>query len=105
MRPPASWPVRALQADAVDPPDRAQELARLGGFWPAELADVTREGRARLVAKLENLLKAERRRGRAGHWAYDLAQHVELLRALRRERAILAALPAKMTAAHKTGAA
>lgn len=86
---------------ATDAPDRAREFARLAGLWPAEIADVSPEGRARLIAKLERVLKAERRRGRAGHWTYDLARHAALVRAVRRERALLAALRRKMTAPHK----
>jgi hypothetical protein len=72
--------------------DRSRELARLVGLWPAEIADVSPGGRARLIRKLEFVLKAERRRGRAGHWTYDLARHAALARVLRRERAALAAL-------------
>jgi hypothetical protein len=66
-------------------------LARLIPLWPHELADVSPAGRTRLVAKLEAALRAERRRGRAGHWSYDLARHAALLGAWRTERAALAA--------------
>ncbi|HEX2843339.1 hypothetical protein [Hyphomicrobium sp.] len=72
---------------SVSEPQRLAELQRLLPLWPAELADTSRNGRLRLVAKLEYALKAERRRGRAGHWTYDLARHAALLRAWRRERA------------------
>jgi hypothetical protein len=34
---------------------------------------------------LRRALRAERRRGIAGHWTYDLARHVELLRVYRLE--------------------
>ena len=69
--------------------ERASDLARLVPLWPAEIADTSVAGRARLVATLERALKAERRRGRAGHWTYDLARHAALLRAWRRELASL----------------
>lgn len=72
--------------------DRISELQRLLPLWPAELCDTSLRGRARLVAKLERALKAERRRGHAGHWTYDLARHAALLRAWRRERATLTEL-------------
>lgn len=72
--------------------ERARELARLIPLWPSEIADTSREGRTRLIAKLECALKAERRRGRSGHWTYDLARHAALVRIWRRERAALAAL-------------
>jgi phage terminase Nu1 subunit (DNA packaging protein) len=34
-------------------------------------------------------LRAERRRGVGGHWSYDFARHVELLRVYKRELAAL----------------
>jgi len=45
--------------------------------------------RLRIIARLRKALRAERRRGLAGHWAYDLARHVELLRLYRAEMAVL----------------
>jgi hypothetical protein len=69
--------------------ERDAELARLLPLWPAEIADNSPAGLARLAAKLERALKDERRRGRAGHWSYDLARHAALLAAWRRERARL----------------
>lgn len=69
--------------------ERARELARLIPLWPSEIADTSREGRTRLIAKLECALKAERRRGRSGHWTYDLARHAALVRIWRHERAAL----------------
>jgi hypothetical protein len=44
-------------------------------------------GRAHVVPTLERALRAERRRGLAGHWTYNLARHVQLLRAYRAEMA------------------
>ena len=43
---------------------------------------------------MERALRAERKRGRAGHWAYDLARHAALHRAWIAERAALVALNA-----------
>jgi hypothetical protein len=83
--------------------DRDREIARLVGLWPSEIADVSAEGRARLVKKLEQVLKAERRRGQAGHWTYDLARHAALARVLRQERSALATLGRKTCAVHKKG--
>lgn len=83
---------------------RAAELARLLPLWPREIADTSREGRVRLVAKLHRALKAERRRGLAGHWTYDLARHAALLAAWRRERALLGLRDARpATDAQKQG--
>ena len=56
-------------------------------LWPHELDDLTSEGRRRILARLRRALRAERRRGRAGHWAYDLGRHAELLRVYRLELA------------------
>jgi hypothetical protein len=42
----------------------------------------------RILARLRKALRAERRRGLAGHWTYDLARHVELLRVYRLELAL-----------------
>ncbi|AHB50264.1 hypothetical protein W911_12615 [Hyphomicrobium nitrativorans NL23] len=70
--------------------ERADELARLVPLWPSEIADTSRAGRTRIVAKLYRALKAERQRGVGGHWTYDLARHAALLAAWRRERAALA---------------
>lgn len=63
------------------------EMAKLLPLWPAELADVSPRGRAHVIAVIERALRAERRRGLAGHWTYNLARHVQLLRAHRAEKA------------------
>jgi hypothetical protein len=63
------------------------ELPRVIPLWPHELDDASQEGRRRILAKLRRALRAERRRGLAGHWTYDLARHVELLRVYRLELA------------------
>jgi hypothetical protein len=56
-------------------------------LWPGELDDESPEGRRRILAKLRRALRAERRRGLGGHWTYDLARHVALLRVYRLELA------------------
>lgn len=65
--------------------DRRRDLPRLIPLWPHEIADDTPQGRARLIARLRTALRAERRRGLAGDWTYDLARHRNLLRAYRVE--------------------
>jgi hypothetical protein len=67
--------------------DRRTELPRLLPLWPHELDDESPQGRSRVLAKLLRALRAERQRGIAGHWTYDLARHVELLRVYRHELA------------------
>lgn len=73
--------------------DRRVAIARVLALWPHELEDESPAARQRIVAKLRRALRAERRRGVAGHWTYDLARDVELLRVYREELATIAGLP------------
>ena len=84
--------IRALRPPTV-PIDRRAALGRLLPLWPHELEDGSPEGRLRIVARLRKALRAERRRGLAGHWTYDLARHVELLRLYKAEMAAQRAQP------------
>jgi hypothetical protein len=70
--------------------DRRVALSRLLALWPHELEDESAEARLRVLDRLRKALRAERQRGLAGHWTYDLARHIELLRLYRAELAILA---------------
>lgn len=63
------------------------EIGRLLPLWPHELADLSAAGRAHVLATIERSLRAERRRGLAGHWTYNLARHAQLLRAYKIEKA------------------
>lgn len=76
--------------------DRRCALGRLLPLWPHELEDESVPARLRIVAKLRKALRAERRRGLAGHWTYDLARHVELLRLYRAELAALREQPERV---------
>ena len=67
--------------------DRSRDLPGLLPLWPSEIADATEAGRHRIVQKLRRALREERRRGLAGHWAYNLTRHAALLRALQSEMA------------------
>lgn len=73
--------------DTAETYDRRSELPRILPVWPHEIADDSPDGRQRLIAKLERALRAERRRGVAGHWTYDLARHSALLCVYRLELA------------------
>jgi hypothetical protein len=66
-----------------------EELARLLPLWPKELEDLSIAGRRHIIHTLDRALRAERRRGRAGHWAYDLSRHAALLATWRLECAAL----------------
>jgi hypothetical protein len=78
----ASW----LRKSEANP---AEDVARFLPLWPQELSDRSFEGRRRLVAVVERALREERRRGRAGDWAYVLTRHAALYRMLKQERAEL----------------
>ena len=81
--PVAALDLNASKADAGYV--RARDLPRLLPLWPHELTATTNADRARLLARLRRALRAERQRGLAGHWTYDLARHAQLLRAYRAE--------------------
>lgn len=61
-------------------------LPRLLPLLPAELADESETARRRIIARLARALRAERMRGRAGHWSYDLNRHIALHQAYEGER-------------------
>lgn len=67
--------------------DRERDLPKLLALWPAEVTDRSEAGRLLLLSKLRRALRAERQRGLAGHWTYDLARHRGLLLAYRAETA------------------
>lgn len=68
---------------------RRDELARLLPVWPSEAADLSLAGRRHIIRIVERALRAERRRGRAGHWAYNLSRHAALLATWKSECAAL----------------
>ena len=95
-----------IRATRPAPPqrlDRRAALGRLLPLWPHELADESPQGRLRVVVRLRKALRAERRRGLAGHWTYDLARHVELLRLYRAEAAALSATAGQAPAVFAKG--
>jgi hypothetical protein len=81
--------VRAIGPPAAHPINRRAALSRVLALWPQEIDDLSVEGRCNILSRLKRALRAERRRGIAGHWAYDLARHVELLHVYRQELASL----------------
>ena len=87
----AGAPRTRLASPPPRPYDRRRELPRVLPLWPHELDDESPEGRRRVLARLRRTLRAERRRGLAGHWTYDLSRHVELLRVYRAELASMTA--------------
>ena len=65
--------------------NRTHDLPRLLPLWPHETAIASAGDHLSLIARLRRALRAERRRGIAGHWTYNLARHADLLRAYRAE--------------------
>jgi hypothetical protein len=71
--------------------ERSRMLVRLLPIGPDEITGAEPETTRRIVLKLARALRAERARGRAGHWTYDLNRHMGLLQALKAEQERLAA--------------
>ena len=91
-RPPLPSRVRAVRPSRLQQ-DRRTTVAKVLALWPHELEEESLNGRQKRLAKLRQALRAERRRGLSGHWTYDLARHVELLRVYREELAAATSRP------------
>ena len=93
--------IRAARPQPEPLPTRRSALSRVLPFWPQELDDQSLPARRRVVERLRRALRAERRRGLAGHWTYDLARHVELLRLYRAELEALSGAGAHANPPHR----
>ena len=71
---------------AVELYDRARHLPRLITIGPDEIKDDSPAARRAILTRLARALRAERNRGRAGHWTYDLNRHLGLKQAHAAER-------------------
>jgi hypothetical protein len=80
---------RAVRVGSEDY-DRSRHLPRLIPIEPALLADGSVDTRRFILARLARALRAERNRGRAGHWTYDLNRHIGLMQAYAAEKRIAA---------------
>jgi len=72
---------------------RRLHLPRVLPIGPGEIADESPAARRAIVRRLARALRAERNRGRAGHWTYDLNRHIALAQAYAAERRLMAAAP------------
>lgn len=72
--------------------ERARCLPRVLPLSPSEWEGPEPATTRRLVARLADALRRERRLGRAGHWAYDLNRHIALAQAWTAETARLSDL-------------
>jgi hypothetical protein len=73
--------------------DRYRHLPRILPVETGELHDSSPEARRKTLARLARSLRAERMRGRAGHWTYDLNRHIALAQAYEAERRLLKRTP------------
>lgn len=62
--------------------DRGRHLPGLIGIDPGVLSGGGAMPKKAILARLERALRTERRRAKAGHWAYDLNRHIALRQAL-----------------------
>ncbi|QZO02259.1 DUF6477 family protein [Chenggangzhangella methanolivorans] len=62
--------------------DRRRTLPRLIGLDPRELDGDSAALDRRIRTRLARALRAERRRGAAGHWTYDVSRHLALAQAI-----------------------
>lgn len=89
LRAPASEAVARTVAAGVERYQRDRHLPRLIPLTPKEIADTRPEARRAILTRLARALRAERNRGRAGHWTYDLNRHIGLRQAYAAERMLL----------------
>ena len=82
----AARSVHAVVAAGAEEYERARHLPRLLPIGPDEIADQRPEARRAILTRLARALRAERNRGRAGHWTYDLNRHIALKQAYLAER-------------------
>lgn len=83
MRAKAEASVRACVRAGPKTYERHRDLPRL---VPTFAFQADAPPRSAIVGQLARKLRAERRRGRAGHWSYDLNRHIALWQALLAER-------------------
>ena len=99
--------IRRVIVAGLERYDRQRHLQRLLPLAPEDLLDESVPARRRILARLGRALRAERNRGRAGHWTYDLNRHIALSQAYVAERRLLtpsaAAESNRGPKAHKQG--
>ncbi len=88
----AAASIAQVTAAGIEAYDRKRHLPRILPIGPQEIADESDAARRKIVARLAKALRAERIRGRAGHWTYDLNRHIALRQAYAAERRQLASV-------------
>jgi hypothetical protein len=85
----ASRSVTAAVRRGAEDYERRRHLPRLIPVDPALLDATDIASQRWIVSRLARALRAERNRGRAGHWTYDLNRHIGLRQAYAAETALL----------------
>jgi hypothetical protein len=88
---------RLVRAGALDY-NRTLVLPRLLPVGPDDLHGPEPTLGRRLCTMIVRALRAERNRGRSGHWTYSLNRHIGLMQALKAERAALSVRTARRRA-------
>ena len=78
--------VAGVIARGAESYDLSRHLPRLIPLGPDEIVDESAAARRKVLARLYRALRAERTRGRAGHWSYDLNRHLALSQAYAAEK-------------------
>ena len=69
--------------------ERARHLRRLLPLAPEDFSQRDAATTQRILLRLAHAMREERRRGRMGHWTYDLNRHIALAQAYRAEKTAL----------------
>lgn len=99
----AAAAIAAVVAVGAEAYVRERHLPRILPVGPEEIADGSVSGQRRIVARLARALRAERNRGRAGHWTYDLNRHIALRQAYLAERGRLDQRASRMSESKTAG--
>ena len=67
--------------------DRNRDLPGLLHLFPAEVEKLDDANKGAILHRIILALRAERKRGRSGHWRYSLARHIALMQAACTEKA------------------
>jgi hypothetical protein len=89
---PSSGTLDRMAARGIEAYERQRHLPRLLPIPADDLVDVSPAAQRSILRRLARALRAERNRGRAGHWTYDLNRHIALAQAYAAERRHLAAV-------------
>ena len=76
----------AQHKQGADQYDRKRDLPGLLHLFPSEIDDLDKLNTRAILQQIVLALRAERKRGRSGHWRYSLARHIGLMQAFIAEK-------------------